>query len=421
MNNEKIYIFLICYFLVIIGFSFVIYGFTDVLQGFIKIQISASRLISDYFEIAGIGGTLLNASILSLLSILLLLILKVRMGGAVLASVFTIFGFALFGKNIPSVLSLWFGVFIASKIAGKRFIEYIFIALFGSALSPVFSLISFETGLNPVLAIFSGVFFTIIIGSILPSLAIYMLRLHQGYNLYNVGMTAGFLSIFISSILRNVNIDLKLLDFWSKNITHIDIILIPLTCILFIVLGLIYKPRQALKSFFELQKESGRLPSDFYTLYGYGAVFINIAALTLIYYIYVILTKSPTNGPVLGGLFTILGFAAFGKNLRNCLPVLIGVILTAILLKKPLNSPAIILGALFSTTLAPLAGSFGIIAGLIAGALHIILVQFTAGWVGGLNLYNNGFAGGLVATFLVAIIDWLENSSLVKIKSKIKE
>jgi hypothetical protein len=30
----------------------------------------------------------------------------------------------------------------------------------------------------------------------------------------------------------------------------------------------------------------------------------------------------------------------------------------------------------------------------------------TAPWHGGLNLYNNGFAGGLTATLLVSIITW---------------
>jgi hypothetical protein len=415
MTNDFAYHLLISYFLIIILVSFIFYGFGETINGFIRIQISASRLISDYFAIAGIGGTLLNASILSLLAILLLLLLKVKISGAVFAAVFTIFGFALFGKNLPSILSIWFGVFISSKIAKKRFIEYIFIALFGSALCPIFSLISFEISLNAILGSLSGFIFTSIIGMFLPPVAIYMLRLHQGYNLYNVGMTAGFLSIFISSILRNLKVELKLLEFWSQTFSHIDIFIIPLTCLLFIILGLYKNPKVNIKSFFNLQKETGRLPSDFITSTSMEATFINMGILTLIFYIYVLLTKSPTNGPVLGGLFTILGFAAFGKNLRNCLPVAFGVVITAILLKKPLNSPAIILGTLFSTTLAPISGSFGVLTGLIAGALHIILVQYTANWVGGINLYNNGFAGGLVATFLVSIIDWLENTSIIKI------
>ncbi len=415
MRKEHAYYVLVLYFLVIILFAFIFYGLSDTLRGFIKIQISASRLIADYFAIAGVGGTLLNASVLSLLAIFLLLILKVKISGPVIAAIFTIFGFALFGKNIPSIISIWFGVFISSKITKKKFIEYIFIALFGSALCPVFSLISFETSLNPVIGFLSGFFFTSFIGIFLPPVAIYMLRLHQGYNLYNVGLTAGFLSIFISSILRNLKVDLSLLEFWSKESTNIDFFIIPITCLLFIILGIYKNPKKAFLEFFNLQKESGRLPSDFIITNSIEATFINMGILTMIFYSYVLITNSPTNGPVLGGLFTILGFSAFGKNIRNSLPVVLGVIITALLLQKQLNSPSIILATLFSTTLAPIAGSFGVIVGLIAGSLHLILVQFTAGWVGGLNLYNNGFAGGLVATFLVSIIDWLENASVIKL------
>lgn len=415
MKKDFTYLVLICYFLLIIIFSFIFYGFEDVLKGFIKIQTSPSRLIADYFAIAGIGGTLFNASILSLLSIILLLILRIKISGPSIAAIFTIFGFALFGKNIPSVLFLWLGVFISSRITRKKFIEYIYIALFGSALSPVFSLISFESGLSILPALLIGFAFTTIIGVFLPPVAIYMLRLHQGFNLYNVGMTAGFLSLFISSILRNLNIDLKLLEFWTNQSSHIDIFIVPLTCFLFIIIGIYKAPKKSLLQFINLQKQSGRLPSDFFNTNGFEAVFINMGILTLLYYIYVLTTGSPTNGPVLGGLFTILGFAAFGKNLRNCFPVLAGVVLTSILLKKSLNSPPIILGALFSTTLSPIAGNFGIILGIIAGSLHIILVQFTAGWGGGINLYNNGFAGGLVATFIVSIMDWLENASVIKL------
>jgi len=64
------------------------------------------------------------------------------------------------------------------------------------------------------------------------------------------------------------------------------------------------------------------------------------------------------------------------------------------------------LAALFATTLAPISGEFGPLAGLAAGIMHLALVMRTGPWHGGLNLYNNGFAGGLTATFTVAIADW---------------
>lgn len=42
---------------------------------------------------------------------------------------------------------------------------------------------------------------------------------------------------------------------------------------------------------------------------------------------------------------------------------------------------------------------------MIAGALHIAIVMNIGVVHGGINLYNNGFSGGLVAGFLVPIID----------------
>ena len=42
----------------------------------------------------------------------------------------------------------------------------------------------------------------------------------------------------------------------------------------------------------------------------------------------------------------------------------------------------------------------------LSGAAHLTMVMRTAPWHAGLNLYNNGLAGGLTATLIVAIIDW---------------
>jgi hypothetical protein len=44
--------------------------------------------------------------------------------------------------------------------------------------------------------------------------------------------------------------------------------------------------------------------------------------------------------------------------------------------------------------------------GVLAGLTHLTLVMRTAAWFGGLNLYNNGFAGGLTATLFVSLITW---------------
>ena len=63
-----------------------------------------------------------------------------------------------------------------------------------------------------------------------------------------------------------------------------------------------------------------------------------------------------------------------------------------------------LLALLFSTTLAPIAGEFGILCGVLAGFLHASVALNVGIVYGGMNLYNNGFAGGIVAMFLVPVI-----------------
>ena len=115
------------------------------------------------------------------------------------------------------------------------------------------------------------------------------------------------------------------------------------------------------------------------------------------------------NGPVLGGILTVIGFAAFGKHPRNSWPVVAGIVIAALAFGRTLDAPAVILAALFGTTLAPVAGQFGIGAGLAAGVLHLVTVERSGAWHAGIDLYNNGFAGGLTATLVVGVIEWYKS------------
>jgi hypothetical protein len=62
---------------------------------------------------------------------------------------------------------------------------------------------------------------------------------------------------------------------------------------------------------------------------------------------------------------------------------------------------------LFCTGLAPIAGQYGWKWGLAAGFLHVNIASHTAYLSGGMNLYNNGFAAGFVAMFLLPLITML--------------
>ena len=149
--------------------------------------------------------------------------------------------------------------------------------------------------------------------------------------------------------------------------------------------------------------------SDFTQKYGYGLTFINMGVMGFVSIGFVMITGQAFNGPVLAALFTVVGFSANGKTVFNTLPILIGVLLASLGSKGSIFTLAI--SGLFGTALAPISGIFGPVAGIIAGWLHLAVVQNVGLVHGGLNLYNNGFSAGIVAGFLLPIFNMITDNN----------
>lgn len=185
---------------------------------------------------------------------------------------------------------------------------------------------------------------------------------------------------------------------------------LPLSFALYIVLlvlfitGYYYNDRQ-LKGLFNVYKYSGRLVSDFVVSEGQGIALMNMAINGMLATTLVLILGGDINGPTIAGIFTIIGFGAFGKHFGNILPIWGGVILSIGIRGLTFSDPGVQLTFLFSTGLAPIAGKFGIVFGVIAGMIHASLVMYVGVLHGGINLYNNGFSAGLVAAFIVPLID----------------
>jgi hypothetical protein len=150
------------------------------------------------------------------------------------------------------------------------------------------------------------------------------------------------------------------------------------------------------------------LTADFVEISDLGTTLINMGVVGLIALGYIHFVSGDVNGATLAGIFTVFAFGALGKHPRNILPIMLGVYLMCIPKIWLHAEPGPLLAALFCTTLAPLAGKFGILAGLIAGALHLPMVMHVGSLHGFMNLYNNGFAGGLAMLIIVGFIKGLK-------------
>jgi hypothetical protein len=90
---------------------------------------------------------------------------------------------------------------------------------------------------------------------------------------------------------------------------------------------------------------------------------------------------------------------------------MIGLLLGFTFLSFQTPSPSAIIAVLFGTCLAPIAGAFGWKWGIVAGFIHILMATNVTDMHGGMNLYSNGFAGGLVVMFLIPLIHAFRGSS----------
>lgn len=404
-DKKSAEIYKLLYFLAAILFftSFVFDTPTEVLNGFVKILVTPSNLLTDYMLVGGIGAAFFNASTIMLVSILITKSLKDDINGSEVAAILLVTGFAFFGKNIYNSIPITVGVFLYAKLEGSDLKSVILPALFGTALGPLVSEITFSFGYPLLKGFFLSYISGILIGLVITPVASACLRFHQGYNLYNSGFTAGIIGMIVVGILRMFDIEIETVNVvYIENDFRIRIILY-LIFISMVLYGL-FKNKFNLKSLFDIMKHSGRLPSDFIALNGLYSTIINMGVMGLISTTYVILIGGKFNGPVIGGILSVTAFGSFGKHPKNSIPILIGVYLTSTLNKYDISATSSILAGLFGTTLAPITGEFGFFYGIIAGFLHMALV-FNIGAVhGGINLYNNGFSGGFVAAMLVPIL-----------------
>lgn len=381
-------------------------GFKDSISGFLLLQIHPARLINDFIEIAGAGGALFNASLVGFIGLFLVILAGIPLSGPTYATIFTMAGFGLFGKTPLNILPIVLGVYLSAKLVGKSFREYLIIAMFGTALGPLVSTLTWELGLPLIPALITGLTGGILTGFFLPSIAFSMLHLHQGYNLYNMGLTCGFFGLFASALMKGLGHSYSTSMFWYNGTSEVLVLLVPVISVFLILSGVISGGRKSLSDLREVFAVPGRLPSDFVDLCSLSGSLINSGLIGLTGSLYILIIDAPFNGPVIGGLLTIMGFGAFGTHLKNSWPVVSGVILATMVTGNPLNAPGPVLAAIFSTTLSPLAGTFGVFPGILAGFIHLLLVLQTGSWHGGMNLYNNGFAGGLTAALIISVIQW---------------
>jgi hypothetical protein len=388
--------------------AFIVFGlFVDgpqtVLTGLLEIVTTRDALLTDYFGAGGIGAACVNAGLLTLCACFVYHRAHAKLTGAAVACLFLVLGFGLFGKNLLNVWPIVAGVYLYARFRGEPFSTHINTAFFGAALAPVFSEILFSSALTLEVRVPLALATSLVIGFILPPAAAQLFKAHSGYSLYNMGFTAGIVGTLVVAMYKSYGFVPDPVMIWT---TGNNLLLGSFLAVLFASMAAAgyYFDRSLLAGLRRIMQCAGQSPSDYIASAGFGPTLANMALAGMISMGYVLLVGGDLNGPVIGAMLTIVGFAAYGKHARNIAPIMLGVFLGS--LAKPWGAadPSIVLAALFGTTLAPIAGRFGWHWGIVAGLIHSSAALSVGSLHAGLNLYNNGFAAGIVAAVLVPVI-----------------
>ncbi|NCR39979.1 MAG: DUF1576 domain-containing protein [Microcystis aeruginosa W13-11] len=390
------------------GLAFIVFGFLmsspgEILNGLIEIITTRDALITDYIGVGGIGAAFVNAGLLTCLACLLYRITQASISGASIASLFLLLGFSLFGKNLLNVWPIIAGVWLYAKFRNESFAAYINIAFFGCALAPIFSEILYSTAISRSVSIPLALFTAVLLGFILSPVATQLFKAHAGFNLYNIGFTAGVIGTLVVALYKSYGYVPDPVMIWTSENQGILTGFLVILFLSMLIVG-IFLDRQSLGQLSTLVKLSGQAPSDFVAIVGLGATMVNMGLCGLLGLAYLLVIGGDLNGPTIGGILTIVGFAAFGKHPFNIVPIMAGIFLGSLAKPWNINDPAIVLATLFGTTLAPISGQFGWQWGIVAGFLHSSAALTVGFNHAGLNLYNNGFAAGIVAAVMVPVI-----------------
>jgi hypothetical protein len=376
----------------------------DILKGLWHIVTMQDLLITDYVSIGGPGAALVNAGLVTIISICLIKFSGDPFNGFTIVEMGLMAGFSLFGKNFLNIWPIILGTWLYARYQKEPFSKHASVALLATSLAPLVSYMALGS-IHASLPL--GALTGVGIGFLLPSLSAYTYKVQNGMNLYNMGFACGLFAMMIVPILTAFGDHPDSAMYWATEYNSTFAIILGVICAVFIFTGFFGSgmPFWAVwAGYRRLLSTTGRAPSDYLRMFGAGPVLVNTGVNGLIGMAYIFIVGGQLNGPTLGGIFTIMGFSAFGKHARNILPVMLGVYIGAYGMHHTPDYPSLQLAGLFGTTLAPISGHFGWPYGILAGFIHASLVLQTGGPVAGLNLYNNGFSGGLIAIVLYPTI-----------------
>jgi len=417
----------------------------DIFRDFYFIIISPSNLITDYFNVGGLGSTFLNVALCGLSCNLMVRASKARANARILAGYFLVVAHCFYGLNFLNMWPTVLGVFIYCRVTGRKFGDNLHTAMFSTALAPFASdfLFRYTIGEEHIFGMLdlsvSGVVFAlafgIAAGFAVPALLPATTEMTRGYSLYKAGLAIGILGMFVYSFLyKSLGISAPAPSsrqnfLYEQNAERYALFMNIFFVLMFSVsvLAGFFLNGRSLSGYSKLLGSTG-YRVDFIENFGAPDSLINLGVFGLFIVLYfnvffLLPLELKFTAPTSGVIIAAVTFCSSGQTPKNVWPIGLGYLIMAFIFQ----GIAAVVGAdfeissttqgyinsfAFATGLCPFAGRYGWHIGVVAGMLNAIICTSTSALHGGFVLYNGGFTAGLTALVLLTVLDFYE----VKIK-----
>lgn len=300
----------------------------DIFKGFYYIITSPANLITDYFNVGGIGATFLNVALCGLSCNVMVRRSGAKPNSRILAGYFLVIAHCFYGLNFLNMWPTVLGVFLYCRITDRKFADNLHTAMFSTALAPFVSdfLFRYTVGEEYVFGVLdlsvSGIIFALVFGVLagfaVPALLPATTEMTRGYSLYKAGLAIGILGVFVYSFLyKSLGISapspVSRQNFtYEQNAERYELFMNLFFIIMFSVSVLVgfLRNRRSLRQYGKLMNSTGYMV-DFTEKYGAPTSIINIGffgLLILIYFNIFLLLPSgmkftgPTSGVIIAAV-----------------------------------------------------------------------------------------------------------------------
>ena len=171
-----------------------------------RIWFSPSKLVTDYFELGGIGATFLNAALCGLACNIAMILVRATPDAKVLAGYFLVIAHCFYGLNFINMWPSFFGIAVYCAVMKKSYRDRLYLSMFATSLGPFISdfLFRYTQGdsfdaEHPTVnlwGILLSLVFGIASGFIIPAILPGTTSMHKGFNLFKAGLAIGLFGMF---------------------------------------------------------------------------------------------------------------------------------------------------------------------------------------------------------------------------------